>query len=174
MNYIKMALISFVVFFSMFTLIGLLFPSISTSVSAVVVNNEKNVVVEQLQNKISWLKWHPFFQPDIGARIDIKNADSTVFLNNKNEILLVDSRVDSTTVSFDTEYGHDRITKNQVQVLPISNDSTSVQVIWTETEKLKWYPWERFRGLVLEKAKTEYINAVLNNFKQYMDTLSVR
>ncbi len=174
MKYVKMVLISFVVFFGMFTLIGLLFPPVSKSVSGVVINNEKGIVVEELLHKTNWIKWHPFFHPDIGGQVDIKTADSTIFSNDKNEMLLIASKADSNTVSFDTEYGHGRITKNYIQVLDITDDSTSVQIIWTEMEKLKWYPWERFRGLVLEKAKTEYINAVLNNFKQYMDTLNVR
>lgn len=173
MKYVKMALISFVVFFSMFTLIGLLFPSVSKSVSAVVVNNTKDFVVEELQRKTNWIKWHPFFQPDTEGLVVVKTTDSTFLLNDKKEILLIHSKADSNTVSFDTEYGHERMTKNNIQVLQISDDSTRVQVIWTETEILKWYPWERFRGLVLEKAKTEYINAVLNNFKQYIDTLTV-
>lgn len=172
MRYVKMALISFVVFFSMFTLIGLLFPSVSKSVSAVVVNNNRNIVSEELQRKANWIKWHPFFQPNSEGLVVVKTNDSTFFSNDKNEILLSNSKADRNSVSFNTEYGRGRITKNNIQVLDISDDSSRVQVIWTETEKLKWYPWERFRGLVLEKAKTEYINAVLNNFKQYADTLS--
>ena len=172
MKYIKMAVISFVVFFSMFTLIGLLFPSSIKSANAVVINKKKRIVLKELQITSAWINWYPFFQTNVGAYIDNAGKDTTIFFNYKKEILVYNKKADSDTVSFFTEYENGRIIEHTIVLLYISGDSNQVQLMWNETEKLKWYPWERFRGLVLEKAKTEYIDIVLSRFKQYIDTVS--
>ncbi len=171
MRYLKMALVSFVVFFSMFTVIGLLFPSHINSANAVIINNKKNIVLKEMQLSGSWIKWYPFFQPGIGAHIDGIEKDTTIFFNDKMETLVYNKRVDSNAVSFFMKYGSGRATEHNIIALDIQEDSSQVQLVWKETEKLKWYPWERFRGLVLEKAKKEYLEAVLNRFKQYVDTI---
>lgn len=171
MRYLKMALISFAVFFSMFTVIGLLFPSHINSANAVILNQNKQIVLKQLQVSESWIKWYPFFQPGIGEHIDNIDKDSTVFFNDKKKLLVYNKKTDSNSVSFYFKNDNDRIVAHNIMVLDISGDSSQVQLVWKETEKLKWYPWERFRGLVLEKAKKEYLEAVLNSFKQYVDTI---
>ena len=167
-----MAFISFVVFFSMFTLIGLLFPSSIKSVNAVVINKKKRIVLKELQITPAWINWYPFFQTPVGAHIDNAGNDTTVFFNDKNEVLVYNKKTDSNTVSFFTEYPNGRIIEYTIVALDISGDSNQVQLVWNETEKLKWYPWERFKGLVLEKAKVEYLDTVLSRFKQYIDTVS--
>ncbi len=171
MKYFKMALLSFVVFFSMFTVIGLLFPSHINSANAVILNQKKQTVLKELQVSGSWIKWYPFFQPGIGGHINNVDKDSTIFFNDKKELLLYNKKTDSNAVSFYIENNKGRIIEHNIMVLDISGDSNQVQLVWKETEKLKWYPWERFRGLVLEKAKKEYLEIVLDSFKKYVDTI---
>jgi len=174
MRYFKMALISFAVFFTMFTLIGLLFPSNIISANAVIINQQKQTVLRELKVSESWIEWYPFFNPDMGAHIDDVDKDSTVFSNNKHELLVYNKKADGNPVTFNLKNESGRVVEHQIMVLDISGDSSQVQLVWKETEKLKWYPWERFRGLVLEKAKKEYLETVLNSFKKYVDTIQTR
>lgn len=174
MRYFKMALISFAVFFSMFTVIGLLFPSHITSANAVIINQQKQTVLKELKISESWIKWYPFFNPGVGAHIDNVDKDSTIFFNDKSELLVFNKNTDSNSITFNIQNESGRIVEHHIMVLDISGDSSQVQLVWKETEKLKWYPWERFRGLVLEKAKKEYLETVLNSFKQYVDTIQTR
>lgn len=167
-----MAVISFVVFFSMFTIIGLLFPSSIKSANAVVINKKKQIVLKELQITPAWINWYPFFQTNVGAYIDNADKDTTIFFNDKKEVLVYNKKLDSNAVSFFAEYENGRVVEHTIVALDISGDSNQVQLMWNETEKLKWYPWDRFRGLVLEKAKTEYLDSVLSRFKQYIDTVS--
>ncbi len=171
MRYLKMAILSFVVFFTMFTVIGLLFPSHINSVNAVIVNQKKQTVLNVFQLSDSWIKWYPFFIPGVDAHINDVDKDSTIFFNNKKELLIYNKKADSNSVSFLIKNDKGRIVQHHIVALDIEGDSNQVQLVWNETEKLKWYPWERFRGLVLEKAKKEYLQAVLNSFKQYADTI---
>lgn len=166
-----MALVSFIVFFVMFTVIGLLFPSNIHSANAVVINNSKGVILKAIRPSADWAKWHPFFNPAIGANVEQHPNDTVTFRNDKHTLLIYDIRSDSNGVSFDMKNEKGRITGHELLALEIPNESSQVQLVWKETEKLKWYPWERFRGLVLEKAKKEYLEAVLNGFKSHLDTI---
>ncbi len=172
MKYLKMAIISFVVFFSMFTIIGLLFPSSIKSANAVVINKKKQIVLKELQISSAWINWYPFFQTNVGAHIDNAEKDTIIFFNDKKVILVYNKKTDSNSVSFFTKYTNGRVVEHRILALDISRDSNQVQVVWNETEKLKWYPWDRFKGLVLEKAKVEYLDTVLSRFKQYIETVS--
>jgi hypothetical protein len=170
-RYIKMALLSFAVFFIMFTVIGLLFPSHIDSVNAVIVNNSRNTVTKEMQPAASWIKWYPFFQPNAGAAVEQQTVDSIFFINDNKRLLLHSIKHDSNTVSFYLAHHRGRVTRHEIMALDIPNDSNQVQLVWKETEKLKWYPWERFRGLVLEKAKKEYLESMLKSFKAHLDTI---
>ncbi len=171
MRYLKMAAFSFIAFFCMFTLIGLLFPSSIRSVNSIVVNKNGMTVLKELQTTSGWIKWYPFFQPMTNGRIEA-SGDSTRFLNDKEELLLFNKMSDTNLFSFYTRYNNRNITENKVTVFNVGPDSNLVQVTWYEKERLKWYPWDRFRGLVLEKTKGLFLDTVLSRFKNYMDTLS--
>lgn len=171
MRYLKMAVSSFIVFFSLFTLIGLLFPSNIKSVHSVVVNKNRPFVLKELRAASGWIKWYPFFQPLTGGHIDHAENDSTLFFNDKKEILLYNKRADSNSLSFFTQY-RGNVTEHIILVLDVPGNSSQVQVMWHEKENLKWYPWDRFRGLVLEKAKVEYLDSVLTRFRNYVETVS--
>jgi hypothetical protein len=171
MKYFKLLLISFLVFFGLFTLIGLLFPSSITTVRAVVVNRPKQKVFGELKISADWLKWYPYFFIAAGSNIRNADGDTTIFVSDKKELLLYNKKTDSVAVAFTLEDYNGNKTAQTIMALPISGDSTQTQVMWNETEHLKWYPWERFRGLVLEKTKGVFIDSALNRFKVYIEAL---
>jgi hypothetical protein len=172
MRYLKMAVLSSIVFFAMFTLIGLLFPSSIKSVNSVVINKDRGTVLKELQATSNWIKWYPFFQPMINGHVDNPLGDSTLFSNDKNELMLFNKRSDTSFFAFFTQYNGRNITENKITVMNASSGDNMVQVSWYEKERLKWYPWDRFRGLVLEKTKSQFLDTVLNRFRQYIDTAS--
>jgi hypothetical protein len=171
MKYLKMIGISFLVFFILFTLIGLLFPSSTKAVKAIVINKDSKTVLQELQLSAKWIKWYPFFSGDTSASIGAVANDTTPLFNHKGELIIYDKRSDSNSVSYVSDYKNGSITNLTVMVLPVPGSLVQTQVVWHESQKLKWYPWERFKGLVLEKAKTEYLDTLLNRFKQYLETL---
>ena len=173
MKYIKMVLISFIVFFVLFTLIGLLFPSSTKAVKAIVVNKSRETVLKELQVSGSWTKWYPFFQASAGGHIDHSEKDTTTLFNDKKTILIFNKKQDSNSVSFFSRQSNGTLVEQTIMALHVPGDELQTQIVWHEEERLKWYPWERFRGLVLENAKKDYLDTLLNRFKQYMDTLTV-
>jgi hypothetical protein len=169
MKYIKLPLISLLAFFILFTLIGLLFPSSVNTVKAVVVNKQQPEVLARLSNMESWLQWYPFFDPPEGAAVNNAAGNSPVFVNNKNELQLLHKKTDSSSISFLLKAFTGVETETTLLVLPVNGSIEQTQVMWKETEHLKWYPWERFRGLLLEGTRGVYLDTALNRFKIYAE-----
>ncbi len=169
MKYIKLLLISFLAFFILFTLIGLLFPSSIKSVRAVVVNKKQPEVIKDLVTTANWIKWYPFFNPPADAAIT--GNDTVIFSNGKKELWLFNKKTDSNNIAFTIKAWNGLEVQENIFALPLNGDSTQTQVVWNETEHLKWYPWERFRGLLMESTKGVYIDTALYRFKTYMEAL---
>jgi len=169
MKLVKLALISFLFFFVLFTLIGLLFPSHIRVANSIVVNKDRETVKRALQLNTGWSGWHPALQDG-----QLLNADKgkAVIESGGRELYIYDRLTDSNSVSFLQESGGS-VTETKIMLLPV-NAASQTQVVWHETQKLKWYPWDRFKGLVLEKAKKNYLDTVLHRFKNYMDTANIR
>lgn len=170
MNYIKLLLISLLAFFILFTFIGLLFPSSVNTVKAVVVNKKQPEVLAALKISGSWIKWFPFFEPPVGAAVNNAGGDTAVFYNDKKQLFLLHQKSDSNGVSFLIKAWNGVETEETIAALPITGDSSQTQVMWKETEHLKWYPWERFRGLLLEGTKGIYLDTALNRLKRHVET----
>ncbi len=171
MRLVKLFGVSVLVFFVLLTLIGLLFPSTIKSVKAVVINKPQQKVMAALPVNTNWLKWYPYFNPSVGADIRNAAADTSVFFNDKKELLIYNKHSDSSAVYFTIKAWNGAEMNESILALPISGDSTQTQVVWNETETLKWYPWERFRGLLLESSKGIFLDTALNRFKVYIETM---
>ena len=169
MRHIKLLLISLLAFFILFTLIGLLFPSSVNTVKAVVVNKKQPEVLAALKISDNWLNWFPFFYPPAGAGINNTNSDTAVFYNDKKQLYILCKKSDSNSVSFLIKAWTGVETEETIVALPISGDVSQTQVMWKQTEHLKWYPWERFRGLLLEGTKGVFLDTTLNRFKVYIE-----
>ncbi len=169
MKYIKLLLISIIAFFVLFTLIGLLFPSNIKAVRAVVIDKKQQDVYAALNKTTEWVKWYPYFSPDAGAAIT-PAPGGWVFTNDQKDLQVTAWKTGANELSFHISAWNGMEVNEQVLVLPISGDSTQTQVVWNETEHLKWYPWERFRGLLLERTKGVYLDSALYRFKAYVET----
>jgi len=60
-------------------------------------------------------------------------------------------------------------TENQLSIMPLVENQFGHQVQWRSFTKLKWYPWEKFRGLFLEKMIGESYKAALNALKTKLE-----
>lgn len=169
MRHVKLLLISGIFFFVLFTLIGLLFPSQIRVVSSIVVHKEPDAIKRSLLATGQWKQWHPVL--DSNGVVKEINAGTAEITAAGRTFTLDHKTTDSNSVSFSIS-GSGTVTDTRIMLLPVSAGAAQTQVVWHETQQLKWYPWDRFRGLVLEKAKREYLDTVVNRFKNYMDTLT--
>ena len=130
MRVIKLGLISLVVFSLLITFISFLFPSHVRISKAIDIKAETKVVMEQLRDTSKWKNWYP-------------GADSAAVLP------FITAVTDTTVLANSTMMkGRKGITGWNVFEAAIPN---TVTVQWYMDFHLRWYPWEKFSSLLLEK-----------------------
>lgn len=130
MRIIKLGIISVIFFSLLITVISLFFPSHVRISKAIDINADTKVVMMQLRDTSNWKNWYP-------------GADSA-------EILPVITSVTDTSVIAESTMmkGRKGLTGWNVYAAAIPN---MVTVQWYIDFHLRWYPWEKFSSLLLEK-----------------------
>ncbi len=145
MRIIKLAIISFVVFFGLFTFISLMFPSQVRLSKAINIHAQKSAVLAPISNTSRWVEWHPGFQPT--AKVPVITP-----------VLLTDSLI----VMNLNSGGKTMVNGWQVYV---HNGSDSVTLQWYMDFKLQWYPWQKFGSLFFENTYGVMMQNGLQNLK---------
>ena len=159
--------------FIMITLVSLFIPSRVIVVRGVEVNANSQKVFDEIRNFHNWHHWQPVFKAD-PAKMRY-SADSTTAGSfcewesngKKNKLLFTTMDPNRVTVSLSRE-GEIDVT-NVISVLPLS-DSNRVQVEWQALTRLKWYPWEKFYGIFIEKMTGSGYEDALNSLKSYVES----
>jgi len=138
--------------FVLITLLSLLLPSRIMIARSVDINAVPDSIRAQVADLQRWKEWHPVFvnnnsityskiRQGKGAYAEWPSASGI----NRLEITAADSNVT-------------RFTVGRTDMLPVENKITllpsatgNVQVEWSSLTNLKWYPWEKFSGIFLEK-----------------------
>lgn len=147
MKYVKFLVLNIIVFGVLFTLISLLFPSVIQTSKTINIGGGENKILSSLSDATSWKKWNMFSQTD----------------SLTNAIVITDS---SMVV---TKWEYNRGRKLQCEIAVYKSTTDSIPVSFTITEKLKWYPWEKFRALVSDKAMSNAVELSLDNLKKQIE-----
>ncbi|MEO8770031.1 MAG: hypothetical protein ABI402_08095 [Ferruginibacter sp.] len=155
--------------FIMITLISLLMPSKVMTVRAVVVHADHDLILSQINDLKKWKDWHPVFMSD-SSNVTIStpsigvNAFVTWNTNGKeNKFLITES--DANHIKATLMRSGENDVANIISINPI-NYSTAVQVEWRVLTTLKWYPWEKFYGIFIDKLSGPGYEFALNNLKE--------
>ena len=148
MRFIKLGIISIIVFSLLITLISFLFPSRVRISKAIDINSNRETIMLQLRDTASWRKWYP-------------GADSAIVLP-----LIRDITDSSVTAESALDNGRKGQTGWNVYEAAIPN---TVTVQWYMDFRLRWYPWEKFSGLLLEKRYGPVIEKGLEKLKFLME-----
>lgn len=147
MKYVKFLALNVIVFGVLFTLISLLFPSVIQTSKTINIGGGESKILSKLSDVTSWKKWNMFSQTDSLTNTAVA--------------------ADSTTVVTKWEYNRGR--KLQCEIAVYKSNTDSIPVSFTITEKLKWYPWEKFRALVSDKAMSNAVELSLDNLKKQIE-----
>jgi hypothetical protein len=170
MRFIKLALISFVFLFLLITVISLFFPSHIRISRAINIKAEKDSIMAQIRDAAKWKDWYPgldttklFYENGIvkGVVLDDKDPDHPVYIHiNKEE-------PDEITAEFVTKKM--RPVVNGWRTISYStNDSVTLQ--WYMDFHLRWYPWEKFSSLVLERSYGSKMELGLTRLKKLLQS----
>lgn len=149
MKLIKLGLISIIVFSLLITFISFLFPSRVRISKATDVQSGRQEVLLLLKDTLAWKKWYP-------------GADSARLLPVITEV--TDSSVTANSL---LQNGRRGITGWNIYE---SGNPGMVTVQWYMDFHLRWYPWEKFSGLLLEKRYGPVMEKGLENLKKLLDS----
>jgi hypothetical protein len=127
--------------------------------------------MEQIANLKNWKNWHPVFMKEPGVIYSEPSEGAKAFAvwtsNEKvNKILITES--DASGIKFLLIRKNEKDVENILSVRP-TQDSTGLQVEWKALTHLKWYPWEKFAGIFIDKMTGPGYEAALVSLQQYLE-----
>jgi hypothetical protein len=173
MRLIKGFLLALTGLFIMVTLLSLLIPSRVIVSRGVVINKTASLVFAEISDLHNWKHWQPVFKADSAKINFIENntgkVDSCEWVSNgKKNIIHITARAENQITAMLGREGENEVT-NVISILPLP-DSNRVQVEWKSLTKLKWYPWEKFYGIFVEKITGPGYEDALNSLKSYAES----
>lgn len=175
MRLIKAVLIGGVSLFVVMTLLSLLIPS-TVKVSRTTLIN--NTTVAKVYNQVAvlenWKNWHPVFKSG-STEIKLAPSSSTqdhqsgeISYNGKQVGVTILS-TDSNSIKFLLESPGETAIRNEISVTRVPGQN-NVQVSWNAFNKLKWYPWEKFYAIFIDKLTGPGYEEGLKGLKDYLES----
>jgi hypothetical protein len=159
---LKLIIGSFIALVGIITIISLFIPSHVQISKAVEVMTEKDSVIQQLADPLQWHHWYP-------AEDSIK----VFYVEGKPKGIIVnDFKLEITGVftnAVAAKYSSLEKTKEMQTTWKLVPAQTSVAVEWSMDFHFRWYPWEKFSSLLLEKRYGPVMEKGLNNLKTYLE-----
>ena len=169
MRLIKAFLIGAVGLFVVMTLLSLLIPSsVRVSRTTLINNTTPARVIEQVSNLSNWKNWHPVFKNSDAKINTISNTSAEIIYGAKTVKVLV-TAVDTNAVTFILQSPGENDIQNEIIISSIPNQS-SVRVEWRALNQLKWYPWEKFYAIFIDKLTGPGYDASLKGLKEYLES----
>ena len=158
--------------FIMITLLSLLIPSKVMVSRGVVVNANAKKVFAEISTLRNWKHWQPVFKNDsIKINFSAGGTGTNSFCewesNSKKNKLIITATVENQISAALRREGENEVSIT-IAILALP-DSNSVQVEWNALTKLKWYPWEKFYGIFIEKSSGQGYEDALNSLKTYVE-----
>ncbi|GMV77629.1 MAG: hypothetical protein AMXMBFR79_07640 [Chitinophagaceae bacterium] len=161
MRFIKLGVISFIVLFFIFTAIGLLLPSTVVVSRAIDITAQQDTVFNKMKNIYEWKIWIAGMNKPEVKIISEKEAD------------LFGTKVIITAVKeyavFSNWISKKNNTQESIMRVIHNNNSPQITVQWQFTEKLKWYPWQRFSSLMNESITGKQLENNLAALKKIVE-----
>ena len=173
MKVIKGGLIVFVGLFIFLTLISLLIPNRIITSRAETVQADSIRIYNEIADLKNWKHWHPVFIQD-SALINFSTSTTNVndyaewsSNNKKNKLVIAEKNFPSVKILLQRE---GEIDMENILSLRQVQEQGNMQVQWTSITKLKWYPWEKFSGIFIEKLSGSGYEAALASLKNYVES----
>jgi hypothetical protein len=154
------------------TLLSLFIPSKVIVTKAVTINATAEKVFTEMSDLQKWKHWQPVFKKDsslIKFQTDssgVSNSCEWESKGRKNKLLITGKKDNMITATLFRGGENDIL--NTIRVSPLQN-SNQVQAEWIVMIKLKWYPWEKFYGIFIEKISGEGYQQALDSLKEYTE-----
>ena len=173
MKVAKGALVVFVGLFIFLTLISLLIPSHIVTTRAETVQADSIRLYSEIADLKNWKHWHPVFMQD-SAKMNFSASSTNVndFVewnsnNKKNRVVISERKFPYIKILLQRDGENDM---ENILALREVQEKGNMQVQWTSITKLKWYPWEKFSGIFIEKMSGAGFEIALASLKTYVES----
>lgn len=166
MKLIRGGLFVFGGLFLVMTLISLLIPSTIMTAKSITVQCDSTKLFDAVSNLQNWKKWHPVFVAD-SNKITATNTAASWSSNSKTNKLVV-TKSSYPAVDFLVQRDGENDMENTIYVNRVE-EGGNMQVQWKSIVKLKWYPWEKFGGIFVEKLSGAGYEVALASLKKYVE-----
>jgi len=147
MRVVKLGIISIIVFSILITIISLFFPSHVRISKAIDIQTEKDSLLAQLSNAVNWKNWYP--GADTSELVMIAGKAKGIVTADKKWLMI--TSISDSAIIVSKRIGPDtRKLLSGWNIFP-GHIPNSFTVQWYMDFHLRWYPWEKFSSLLLEK-----------------------
>ena len=162
MKFIKLGILSFIILFVVITCISFFIPAHIRISKAINIHSSCDSMFVPIDDLHRWSIWNPFIMNASNVTI---SGDSTATAGSVN-ISWKQRQGNQHTAQMENENGRKVISgwtclQNTVQ------DSVTLQ--WYMDFHLKWYPWEKFGSLMLERSYGSRMELGLSNLKRLLE-----
>ena len=160
MRFIKLGIISIIVFSLLFTGISLLFPSHVRISKAIDIQTRRDSLLMQIADATKWRNWYPGADtlPLLFIEGKVKGIET-----GHNQGLIIKEVNDSAVLTTHPKRG-----ESGWNFFP-GRSPNSFTVQWYMDFKLRWYPWEKFSSLLLEKRYGPMMEQGLDRLKALLE-----
>lgn len=155
MRLVKLALISFMFFFGIITLISLLIPSHIRISKAIDLNSDGKNALALIANKEKWPLWHPAYETGNDSA-----QNKWVQQTNWKKLIQNDS-----VVIVELQPNGKKPIVNGWQIYTHGH-SAQTTLQWYMDFQLSWYPWQKFSALFYEGTYGKMMENGLNSLKE--------
>ena len=168
MRFIKLAVISIIVFFIILTTLGLLLPSTVRVTRNINIHAPSDTLYQYISDVKQWPEWMEGINENTmkfsSSQTNGKDAAATI---NKTQIYLVkNTKNEAQTVWQNNSRTH------QLCVFQLYADTAmnTTNLNWYFEQKLNWYPWERLPALANDKILGPFMEHSLDKLKAITET----
>ena len=167
MRFIKLGLISMIVFFLLATGISLLLPSYQRVSRAINIAVPMQKLVQTVSDLRTWGQWNQFTSASGLTHVQLSSpsSDSGAFLSSDQLELTMLYRPDSIRLHWDQTKG--RSFDGGFNFMQLRSDSSTVQC-WFDF-RVRWYPWEKFSSFFFDQQLGPVMEESLSNLKHYVE-----
>ncbi len=164
MGVIKLGFISLIVFALIITGFSLFIPSHIRISKAVDINASKDSVWQQVNDAANWKNWVP--GGDTATSYITDNKITGISIGGEQALVITEAN-DSAVLAKNVGPGSKRGTSGW-NIYDGSTPNT-VTIQWYMDFRLRWYPWEKFSSLLLEKRYGPMMEQGLDKLKKLLE-----
>lgn len=149
-----------------------LLPSKISVAKTIEIHSSKEKVIAQVNDFNNWQNWFPVLKESLGT-IEIISPEKAVITRkdgSKMNLLMMSKTPDSVKVQVSAKKG----SLVTFDFIAIAQSSGLTRLDLVANTHFKWYPWDRAKGIFIDKIAGPQYEEALNNIKKAAEDDSVK